>query len=124
MNGEKLKNYINGEWVESVAEKTRDVINPATGDLLAKTPMSTSVETERAIEDFVYRNVEQYAIMKEYLEDLYGYIHKDKDIEEHLLSGPTYTKTFPYEELEPYREYLRRLFGRYSCSGGICRGLC
>lgn len=49
MKGEILKNYVNGKWVESEAEKTRDIINPANGELLAKTPMSTSSEVNQAI---------------------------------------------------------------------------
>ncbi|MHA1829544.1 MAG: CoA-acylating methylmalonate-semialdehyde dehydrogenase [Candidatus Heimdallarchaeaceae archaeon] len=49
MNGELLKNYINGEWIESETEKTRNVVNPATGELLAETPMSTKEEVLTAI---------------------------------------------------------------------------
>ncbi len=47
---EVVKNYINGRWVESKAKETRDVFNPATGELIAKTPMSTAEETNKAIE--------------------------------------------------------------------------
>lgn len=50
MKGEVVKNYINGRWVASKSKETRDVINPATGELLAKTPMSTAEETQEAIE--------------------------------------------------------------------------
>jgi malonate-semialdehyde dehydrogenase (acetylating)/methylmalonate-semialdehyde dehydrogenase len=50
MQVETLKNYINGEWVESKAERTRNVINPATGEVITQTPMSTKEETERVIE--------------------------------------------------------------------------
>jgi len=46
---EVVKNYINGKWVESKAKETRDVFNPATGELIAKTPMSTKEETLEAI---------------------------------------------------------------------------
>jgi malonate-semialdehyde dehydrogenase (acetylating)/methylmalonate-semialdehyde dehydrogenase len=46
---EIVKNYINGRWVESKSKETRDVFNPATGELIAKTPMSTKVETLKAI---------------------------------------------------------------------------
>ncbi|MFX1482982.1 MAG: CoA-acylating methylmalonate-semialdehyde dehydrogenase [Promethearchaeota archaeon] len=46
---EVVKNYINGRWVESKAKETRDVFNPATGELIAKTPMSTAEETLDAI---------------------------------------------------------------------------
>ncbi len=44
-----LKNYINGEWVESKG-KYQDVINPATQKVIAKVPMSTRDETIAAIE--------------------------------------------------------------------------
>ncbi|MHA2085193.1 MAG: CoA-acylating methylmalonate-semialdehyde dehydrogenase [Candidatus Thorarchaeota archaeon] len=50
MSGEVVKNYINGRWVESKSKKTQDIINPATGEILAKTPMSTAEETNTAIE--------------------------------------------------------------------------
>lgn len=33
-----LKNYINGKWVDSKSRETIDVVNPATGDALAKVP--------------------------------------------------------------------------------------
>jgi len=31
-----LKNYINGEWVESESKDIREVKNPATGEVIAK----------------------------------------------------------------------------------------
>jgi malonate-semialdehyde dehydrogenase (acetylating)/methylmalonate-semialdehyde dehydrogenase len=46
---EVVKNYINGRWVESKSKDTRDVFNPATGELIAKTPMSTREDTLEAI---------------------------------------------------------------------------
>ena len=49
MKGEILKNYINGKWIASETEKTRDVINPANGEILAKTPMSTGNDAQDAI---------------------------------------------------------------------------
>ncbi len=47
---EVLKNYINGKWVESVSNDSVDVINPATGKLLAKVPFgeSTADDVENA----------------------------------------------------------------------------
>ncbi|MHA1960351.1 MAG: CoA-acylating methylmalonate-semialdehyde dehydrogenase [Candidatus Thorarchaeota archaeon] len=46
---EIVKNYINGRWVESKSKKTQDVINPATGEVIAKTPMCTAEEADAAI---------------------------------------------------------------------------
>lgn len=45
-----LKNYINGEWVESSATEFEDVYNPATGELIAKVPLSTREELDQAAE--------------------------------------------------------------------------
>jgi malonate-semialdehyde dehydrogenase (acetylating)/methylmalonate-semialdehyde dehydrogenase len=46
---EVLKNYINGEWVESRGTEVLDVVNPATLELLAKVPKSTKEDVEAAI---------------------------------------------------------------------------
>ncbi|MCY9388215.1 hypothetical protein MOF42_13750, partial [Bacillus haynesii] len=35
----KLRNYINGEWVESKTDKYEDVINPATKEVLCQVPI-------------------------------------------------------------------------------------
>lgn len=45
-----LKNYINGEWVDSHSEKSDVVVNPATEEVLATVPFSTEEETSQAIE--------------------------------------------------------------------------
>ena len=45
-----LKNFIDGEWVESASSEVHDLINPATGELLGHVPMSTASETNAAIE--------------------------------------------------------------------------
>lgn len=37
----KLKNYINGEWIESASKQTEIVFNPATGEAIAEVPLST-----------------------------------------------------------------------------------
>lgn len=46
---ETLKNYIGGEWVESKGDKTLDVINPATLEVLAKVPLSVKEDVEDVI---------------------------------------------------------------------------
>ncbi len=45
-----LKNYVNGEWVESESTRTLDVVNPATTEILARVPMSTKEEVDEAIQ--------------------------------------------------------------------------
>lgn len=46
----KLKNYINGEWVESKTTKYEDVYNPATKEVIARVPLSTKEDVEFATE--------------------------------------------------------------------------
>lgn len=43
------KNFIDGEWVESVTGRTQKVINPATQEVLAYTVDSSKEDTEKAI---------------------------------------------------------------------------
>ena len=45
----ELRNYINGEWVESKGE-TQSVVNPATDKTIAKVPISTKDEIDDAVE--------------------------------------------------------------------------
>jgi len=44
-----VKNYINGEWVESKGE-IRDVVNPAKYEVIAKVPISIKEEIDMAVE--------------------------------------------------------------------------
>lgn len=44
----KLKNFINGEWVESKTEQYEKVYNPATKEVLAEVPISTKEDFEEA----------------------------------------------------------------------------
>mgnify|MGYP001471393942 CR=1 FL=1 len=44
-----LKNYIGGKWVEAECSGHIDVTNPATGEVIAESPLSTTAETNRAI---------------------------------------------------------------------------
>lgn len=44
----QLKNYINGNWVSSVSKETIEVLNPATGEVLATVP--TGQETQKDVE--------------------------------------------------------------------------
>ena len=46
----RIKNYVNGEWVESTSSKDLDIENPSTGGIIGKVPMSTADETKAAIE--------------------------------------------------------------------------
>jgi len=49
MDAKVLKNYVDGYWVDSTSTRTTDVQNPATGDVIAKVPMSTIEEVNEAV---------------------------------------------------------------------------
>jgi betaine-aldehyde dehydrogenase len=44
-----LQNFINGEKVSSSADKTQDLINPATGEVFAKAPVSNAADIDKAM---------------------------------------------------------------------------
>ena len=46
---EVLRNYVGGRWVESRARELFDVHNPATGEVIAKTPLSTAEDLDAAV---------------------------------------------------------------------------
>lgn len=46
---QKLKNFVNGTWVESRTEKYDEVPNPATGETLAYIPISTREDLDEAV---------------------------------------------------------------------------
>jgi len=46
----KVPNYINGQWRDSTATEFLDVTNPATGEVIAQTPLSDAAEVNAAIE--------------------------------------------------------------------------
>jgi malonate-semialdehyde dehydrogenase (acetylating)/methylmalonate-semialdehyde dehydrogenase len=46
----KVPNYINGQWRDPVVTEWQDVFNPATGELLARVPLSDSAEITRAVD--------------------------------------------------------------------------
>jgi len=45
-----LQNYIGGAWRRSSSTEFFDVTNPATGELLARTPMSSSADVDAAVQ--------------------------------------------------------------------------
>jgi len=46
----KVPNYINGQWQDSVAHEWQDVVNPATGEVIASVPLSDTTEVSNAID--------------------------------------------------------------------------
>ena len=46
----KLQNYVNGEWRASTATEFVEVINPATQEVLTRTPLSTQADVDAAVQ--------------------------------------------------------------------------
>ena len=46
----ELRNYVDGEWVESEASETRDVVNPATLKTIAKVPVGHREDVKAAVD--------------------------------------------------------------------------
>ena len=44
------KNFVGGEWVESAGGDTMEVLNPATGEVIAEVASSTAEDADRAVE--------------------------------------------------------------------------
>jgi len=47
---EKIANYIHGKWIDSNTSEWLDVTNPATGEAVARTPLSGAADVDRAVE--------------------------------------------------------------------------
>jgi betaine-aldehyde dehydrogenase len=45
----KLRNFIGGEAVDAVEGGTEEVVNPATGEAIAKAPLSTKADVDKAV---------------------------------------------------------------------------
>ncbi|HEV2397602.1 MAG TPA: CoA-acylating methylmalonate-semialdehyde dehydrogenase [Candidatus Sulfotelmatobacter sp.] len=46
----KLTHYINGQWFDAHASEWRDVVNPATGEILASVPLADAADVNAAVE--------------------------------------------------------------------------
>src|SRR5215469_17901538 len=44
-----LRNYVGGQWVAARTSEFLDVRNPATNEVLARTPLSTSADVDAAV---------------------------------------------------------------------------
>jgi len=46
----QVKQFVGGEWVESSSGETMEVVNPATGEVIAEAPRATAEDVDRAVE--------------------------------------------------------------------------
>ncbi|MDP6523511.1 MAG: CoA-acylating methylmalonate-semialdehyde dehydrogenase [Kiritimatiellia bacterium] len=49
MSAERLKNYINGAWVEAAGSDSLEIENPSTGAILGSVPLSTEADVDAAV---------------------------------------------------------------------------
>jgi malonate-semialdehyde dehydrogenase (acetylating)/methylmalonate-semialdehyde dehydrogenase len=47
---EILRNFVDGKWIESRSRSYFDVHNPARGEVIAKTPLSTAGDLDAAVQ--------------------------------------------------------------------------
>src|SRR5699024_532164 len=61
-----LKNFIAGEWIDTNGQKYEEVMNPATGEVLAEVPISSADDVEKAIEvaDETFKTWRKVAVPK------------------------------------------------------------
>jgi 1-pyrroline dehydrogenase len=46
---QQWKNYVGGEWVDQLGDDTIQVVNPATGEVIAETPAGSEADVDRAV---------------------------------------------------------------------------
>lgn len=49
MSIKKLRNYVGGRWTESSSAQSRDIVNPATGEVIATVPLADSAEVHATV---------------------------------------------------------------------------
>ena len=46
----QYKNFVGGEWVDAASGETMEVLNPATGEVIAEVPRADGEDVERAVD--------------------------------------------------------------------------
>ncbi|MCL5791184.1 MAG: D-glyceraldehyde dehydrogenase [Candidatus Thermoplasmatota archaeon] len=118
-----MKNYIDGQWVDSSNGKTIDKLNPSTGELLDKFPASTTDDVDRAIDAaeasyeawYALGSVERGRIIRETGDRIKA---ARKELEEILIRECGKVKVQAAEEVDGvldqvyyYSEFARKITG-------------
>ncbi len=113
----KILNYINGEWVDPKVEETLDVINPATGELIARTPLCDAAVVEIAAQ----AAKEAYpAWRRTPAQDRVQYLFKLKFLMEEALDEISRTITMECgKTLDESKAEMRRAIENVEVAGGI-----
>ncbi|PIQ92291.1 MAG: methylmalonate-semialdehyde dehydrogenase (CoA acylating) [Parcubacteria group bacterium CG11_big_fil_rev_8_21_14_0_20_39_14] len=114
---EKIKNYINGEWVESKSTQILDVENPGTGEILAQVPMSTKEEVNLAVKT---AKEAQEKLREESVLKRVQYFYKLRDLVEKNLEDISTVLTKEHgKTLEESRGEMKRLLQNIESSFGV-----
>ena len=117
MEMERLRNYINGEWVASKSKRIVDVENPGTGEILTQVPMTTRNEVDLAVES-ARRAFEEWKEVP--VTERVSYLFKLKILlEEHLEEIATLTTKEHGKTLDEARGDTRRLLENVDAALGI-----
>ncbi len=113
----KVRNYINGKWVDSKAKDTQEVRNPATGEVIAETPMSTPEEVQSAI-DAAKRAFERWRTTPPLTRVRYLYRFRDL-LEEHFDELSEIIVMEQGKCIDEARGEYRRTIENVECAAGI-----
>lgn len=113
----KILNYIGGEWIEPKSIEVLDVINPATGELLARTPLCRGAELDAAVR----AASEAFPTWRRTpAQDRVQYLFKLKFLLEDALDEIAQTITMECgKTLEEAKAEMRRAIENVEVAGGI-----
>ena len=78
----RVKNHINGEWVESTGTEVEAVPNPATGKIIAYVPLSPKEDVEKRLKQQKRRTKHgqkyQFQIVQDNYTNIYSFYKKIK----------------------------------------------
>jgi len=114
---ERLRNYINGEWVASKSERIVDVENPGTGEILTQVPMTTRDEVDLAVKS-ARRAFEEWKEVP--VTERVSYLFKLKILlADHLEEIATLTTKEHGKTLDEARGDTRRLLENVDAALGV-----
>lgn len=113
----KVKNYINGEWVEPGVQDHLEILNPATGEPLARTPLCKASDLDAAARaaEAAYPGWRRVPV-----QDRIQYLFKLKFLLENALDELARTITMECgKTLEESRAEMRRAIENVEVAGGM-----
>jgi betaine-aldehyde dehydrogenase len=124
----KLQNFIGGEFVDPAEGQTEEVVNPATGEVIAEAPLSTADDVDRAVaaareafDGWAATTPGARALMLLKLADaIEDHAEELSDLESADAGKPR--KAFLEDEIPPMVDQLRFFAGAGRCLEGRASG--